>query len=145
MLILEQSFYVFNGSYATSTALIKVSLLLQYLRLYQRGSLLHNTCRVLVLFVGLWGAAYSILAWVPCVPVSDYWTVIYEQDMSGVRCYGYGSQYVGAFTATYESHAAINMLLDLVVMGLPIPVYFDQGARGRTRMGLVGILAMGTV
>ncbi|KAH6844493.1 hypothetical protein B0I37DRAFT_164409 [Chaetomium sp. MPI-CAGE-AT-0009] len=139
------SFYVFNGSYAMSTALIKVSLLLQYMRLYQRGSILHNTCRALVLFIALWGVAYSILAWVPCVPVSDYWTVIYEQDISELRCYGYGSQHVGVLTATYESHAAVNMLLDLVVMALPIPIYFEQGARGKTRMGLVGIIAMGTI
>ena len=145
MLIFWQSFYVFNGSYAMSTALIKVSLLLQYLRLYQRGSRLHTPCRVLILFVALWGIAYSILAWVPCVPVSDYWTVIYEQDISELRCYGYGSQHVGLFTATYESHAAVNMLLDLVVMAVPIPIYFEQGARGRTRLGLVGIIAMGTV
>ncbi|EAQ91788.1 predicted protein [Chaetomium globosum CBS 148.51] len=37
------------------------------------------------------------------------------------------------------------MLLDLVVMAVPIPIYFEQGARGRTRLGLVGIIAMGTV
>ncbi|KAK4153771.1 integral membrane protein, partial [Chaetomidium leptoderma] len=139
------SFYVFNGSYAMSTALIKISLLLQYIRLYHRGTLLYNICRALVVFVALWGVAYSIIAWVPCVPVSDYWTVIYEQDISGLRCYGYGSQYVAAFTATYESHAAVNMVLDLVVMALPIPLYFEPGARGRTRMGLVGVIVMGTI
>ncbi|KAK4141466.1 uncharacterized protein C8A04DRAFT_30965 [Dichotomopilus funicola] len=145
MLTTAQSFYVFNGSYAMSTALIKISLPLQYMRLYQPGTPFHNTCRILVVFIGLWGTAYSILAWVPCVPVSDYWTVIYEQDMSGLKCYGYGSQYVSVFTATYESHAAVNMMLDLVVMGLPIPLYFERGAHGRTRLGLVGIIAMGTM
>jgi hypothetical protein len=128
-----------------STALIKISLLLQYMRLYQRGTRLYNTCKWLVVFISLWGVAYSIIAWVPCVPVSDYWTVLYEQDISGLRCYGYGSQSVEVFKATYESHAAVNMLLDLVVMALPIPLYFEPGARGRTRMGLVGVILMGTM
>lgn len=128
-----------------STALIKISLLLQYMRLYQRGTRLYNTCRGLAVFVSLWGIVYSIIAWVPCVPVSDYWTVLHEQDISGVKCYGYGSQSVEVFKATYESHAAVNMVLDLVVMALPIPLYFEAGAHGRTRMGLVGIIIMGTM
>ncbi len=128
-----------------STALIKISLLLQYMRIYQKGALLHNICRGLLIFVALWGVAYSIMAWVPCIPVSDYWTVLYAQDTSGLRCYGYGSQSVEVFKATYESHAAVNMLLDLVVMALPIPLYFEPGARGRTRLGLIGVIVMGTV
>ncbi len=128
-----------------STALIKISLLLQYMRLYQRGTLLYKTCLGLIVFISLWGIAYSIIAWVPCIPVSDYWEIIYGQDISKIRCYGYGSQSVVVFKATYESHAAVNMLLDLVVMALPIPLYFEPGARGRTKAGLVGIIAMGTV
>jgi predicted small integral membrane protein len=128
-----------------STALIKISLLLQYMRLYRRGTRLFNVCGGLAVFVSLWGIAYSIIAWVPCVPISDYWTVIYEQDISALRCYGYGSQYVEPFKATYESHAAVNMLLDLVVMGLPIPLYFEPGAQGRTKMGLMGIILMGSL
>jgi hypothetical protein len=71
--------------------------------------------------------------------------VIYAQDTSNLRCYGYGSQSVEVFKAIYESHAAVNMLLDLVVMALPIPLYFEPGTRGRTRLGLVGIIAMGTL
>jgi hypothetical protein len=128
-----------------SAALIKISLLLQYMRLYQRGTALYNTCRGLVIFVALWGVAYSIIAWVPCFPVSNYWNVIYDQDISGLKCYGYGSQYVAPFTATYDSHAAVNMVLDLVVMGLPIPLYFEPGAPGRTKMGLIGVIVMGTM
>ncbi|KAL1838821.1 hypothetical protein VTJ49DRAFT_2178 [Mycothermus thermophilus] len=139
------SFYVFNGSYAMSTALIKISLLLQYMRVYERGTRLYNICRAFIIIIALWGAAYSMIAWVPCVPVSDYWTVFYEQDISGLRCYGYGSQSVREFKAIYESHAAVNMVLDLVVMALAVPMYFEPGATGRTRLGLVGILTMGTI
>ncbi|KAK4235833.1 hypothetical protein C8A03DRAFT_17477 [Achaetomium macrosporum] len=140
-----RSFYVFNGSYAMSTALIKISLLLQYMRLYRPGSLLHNICRGLVVFVALWGVAYSVIAWVPCVPPSDYWGFVPSMDISHLRCYGYGSQYVKTFAATYESHAAVNLALDLAVMGLPIPLYFEPGAHGRTKMGLFGIIIMGTI
>lgn len=128
-----------------STALIKISLLLQFNRLYRRGTLLYNICYGFIIFIALWGVAYSIIAWVPCVPVSDYWTFIYDKGATPVRCYGYGSHYVKTFTATYESHAAINMVLDLVVMALPIPLYFEAGAPGRTKMGLVAVLTMGAM
>lgn len=137
--------YIFNASYCMSTAFIKISLLLQYMRLYQRGTLLYATCRWLMILVALWGLAYSAIAWIPCNPVSDYWLIDFEVDTSNVKCYGYGSQNITAFKATYESHAAVNMLLDLLVMVLPVPLYFYKDAQTRTRLGLVGILLMGTV
>jgi hypothetical protein len=128
-----------------STALIKISLLLQFMRLYQRGTALYNTCRIFVVLVALWGIAFSVMAWVPCVPVSNYWTKIYDPDVASLKCYGYGAQYVGQFMATYETHAATNMVLDLIVMGLPVPLYFDPGSPERTRLGLVGVIVMGTM
>lgn len=90
------------------------------------------------------------MAWVPCVPVSTYWNVIYrvgdtDGDAEPMRCYAYGSQFVSVFKATYESHAAVNMALDLLVMALPIPLYFQIGTPLKTRMGLVGILIMGAL
>ncbi|KAK3361802.1 hypothetical protein B0T24DRAFT_96075 [Lasiosphaeria ovina] len=137
-------FYVANAAYCMSTALIKISLLLQYLRLYERGTYLYNVCRSLIIFITLWGFTYSLLAWVPCVPVRQYWDQIYD-PMGDRTCYAYGSQRVATFTATYESHAAVNMLLDLLVMGLPIPLYFDKNTHNRTKMGLIGILTFGTI
>ncbi|KAM7216783.1 hypothetical protein V8F06_007893 [Rhypophila decipiens] len=142
----QQTFYVANATYSMSTALIKISLLLQYTRLYHPSSSLHKTCRFLILFTALWGIAYSIMAWVPCVPVSSYWEQIYHYDdplFEPATCYAYGSQLVSVFKATYESHAAVNMALDLLVMGLPVPLYFQIGTPLKTKMALVGILVMG--
>ncbi|KAM7198925.1 hypothetical protein V8F20_005992 [Naviculisporaceae sp. PSN 640] len=144
----QKTFYVANATYSMSTALIKISLLLQYTRLYHRSSGHHKICQFLILFTALWGIAYSIMAWVPCVPVSNYWEVIYrvgqtDTEAEPAKCYAYGSQLVSVFKATYESHAAVNMALDLVVMGLPIPLYWQVGTPLKTRMALVGILIMG--
>ena len=96
------------------------------------------------MFTALWGTAYSVMAWVPCVPVRSYWDRAYWPNEK-VECYAYGSQLVSVFKATYESHAAVNMTLDLLVMALPVPLYFQLDTPLKTRMALVGILVMGAL
>ncbi|KAK3319479.1 hypothetical protein B0T19DRAFT_268285 [Cercophora scortea] len=132
------------SSYCVSTALIKISLILQYLRIYRRGTLLFNACRMLLVLVACWGLTYSIMAWVPCVPVSTYWTQIYSPS-TPTRCYGYGSTSVAVFRATYESHAIANVILDLLVLALPVPLYFQTDTPLRTIQGLLALLFMGMV
>ncbi|KAK4225308.1 hypothetical protein QBC38DRAFT_483387 [Podospora fimiseda] len=140
-----KTLYVFNGTYCISTALIKISLLLQYMRLYERGTILFSVCRYLMIIVSLWGIAYSAIAWVPCSPVDKYWWISFDENTTEVKCYGYGSQNVAEFKATYESHAALNMLFDLLVMVLPIPLYFNKDAPVQTKRGLIGIVVMGSL
>ncbi|KAI1765676.1 hypothetical protein GGR53DRAFT_254977 [Hypoxylon sp. FL1150] len=135
-----QIFYVGNAAYVTSTALIKEALLLQYLRVFNKGVMMRRLILVLIVLTGLWGFAYSFLAWVPCVPVRSFWNLTQGED---VNCYGYGSQYMRPFVATFISHAAINMTLDAIVLIIPIPLFFKDGTTTSTRMRLVGLLSMG--
>ncbi|XXH02161.1 hypothetical protein Hte_008529 [Hypoxylon texense] len=135
-----QTFYVANAAYVTSTALIKEALLLQYLRVFDRGVFIHRLLLGLIVFTALWGFAYSFLAWVPCVPVRDMWNLTQGEVLN---CYGYGSQYARPFVATFTSHAAVNMALDTLVLAIPIPLFFKEGTTTGTRMRLVGLLSMG--
>ncbi|KAI0105371.1 hypothetical protein F4776DRAFT_475831 [Hypoxylon sp. NC0597] len=132
-----QTFYVGNAAYVSSTALIKEALLLQYLRVFDRGIFVRRLLIGLIVFTALWGVAYSFLAWAPCIPVQDFW------NNGGPTCYGYGSQYAGPFVATFESHAAINMALDTLVLIIPLPLFFKDGTTTCTRVRLVGLLSMG--
>ncbi|KAI0839376.1 hypothetical protein F5Y06DRAFT_265285 [Hypoxylon sp. FL0890] len=132
-----QTFYVANASYVSSTALIKEALLLQYLRVFNRGIFVRRLLIALVVFTALWGLAYSFLAWAPCIPVQDFW------NNGGPMCYGYGSQYADPFVATFESHAAINMFLDTIVLIIPLPLFFKDGTTTCTRVRLVGLVSMG--
>ncbi|KAI1080529.1 hypothetical protein F5B20DRAFT_539645 [Whalleya microplaca] len=134
-----QTFYVANATYVTSTTLIKEALLLQYLRIYQRGSFVYRFSMFLVVFIGLWGFSYSFLAWVPCIPVRQYWDA-----EEGALCYAYASQDAGPFAATYQSHTIINMVLDLLVLSIPFPLFFKEGQTTAARIRLVGLLSMGT-
>ena len=131
-----------NASYCQSSAFIKISLLLQYMRVFERKSLSSRLCVCVAVFTGLWGLVYSILAWVPCVPVAAYWT---RTPTSIQTCFAFGSLDPFVFSGTYISHTAINLVLDLIVLAMPVPLYFRPGTLPRTRLALIGLLCMGGV
>jgi hypothetical protein len=122
-----------------STALIKVSLLFQYLRIFDKGNM-RLVCIFLLVFVGLWGTAYTLLAWFPCNPIWGYWTWATSNT-----CWAYGSIRPAEFYATYTSHAVLNMLLDFFVLAIPVPLYFRHDTMKSARMRLLALLSMGTV
>lgn len=81
-------------------ALVKLSLLFQYLRLLDENPETKQprtkiTIIFLIVITSIWGVVYSILAWVPCIPVEGHW----HFDETATR-YGYGSDEVGPFVAT---------------------------------------------
>lgn len=135
-----RTFYVANASYVTATALIKEALLLQYLRVFDQVIFMKRLLISLIIFTALWGIAYSFLAWVPCVPVQDMWN-----GRGGDNCYGYGSHYAKPFVATFESHAAINMVLDTLVLIIPLPLFFKENTTNSGRLRLVALLSMGVL
>ncbi|KAI1658582.1 hypothetical protein F4813DRAFT_38877 [Daldinia decipiens] len=134
-----RTFYVANAAYVTSTALIKEALLLQYLRVFDQAVFIRRFVIALAVFTALWGFAYSFLAWVPCVPIHDFWA----KGGGGPTCYGYGSPYARTFAATFESHAAINMVLDIVVLIIPLPLIFKDGSTVNARVRLAALFSMG--
>ncbi|KAI1800229.1 hypothetical protein F4811DRAFT_540126 [Daldinia bambusicola] len=132
-------FYVTNASYNTSTTLIKMSLLFQYLRIYRSGGL-RTTCIAMLVIISLWGAAYSFMGWVPCFPVSGYWNMGLDS-----KCYGFGSTNANEVFKTYVSHTSVNTVLDMVVFAIPVPLYFRSGTVRRTKVGLIGLITMGAI
>ncbi|KAG8167610.1 hypothetical protein KVR01_003299 [Diaporthe batatas] len=139
-LALSLAFWIANATYPGSTGFIKLALLFQYLRIYEKGSKFFVATLATIVFTILWGLAYSIIGWVPAVPVSGFW----KMEIPATR-YGYGSLDVKSFVGTYESHAAINMLLDAVVLAIAVPMFFKQGMRKNSYWGLLGLFVLGGV
>lgn len=137
----KQLFYVANATYISATTFIKLSLLCQYLRIYERGSAIRLSCVFLIVTIGLWGAAFSFMAWVPCFPVSAYWDVTPDAPPSG-SCYGFG---LTLERTTFVAHTSLNMVFDILVLAIPIPLYFDRTLPSRTRMGMLVLLMLGCV
>ncbi|WQF85827.1 hypothetical protein CDEST_10841 [Colletotrichum destructivum] len=133
-----RTFYVANASYVLSTAFIKISLLFQYLRIFDQPSFSRRLCIFTIIFTSLWSLTYSFLGWVPCLPVRAYW----DWSVPATR-WAYGSLTPEIFSATYESHSAINVALDLLVLAIPIPIYFRTNVPFKSKLGLLALLAIG--
>jgi hypothetical protein len=81
-----QHFYVANGTYNVSTTLIKLSLLFQYLRVFEAGAV-RKLCIGMIVLISCWGFAYSFMGWFPCFPIRAYW----DWSLTDATCYAYGA------------------------------------------------------
>jgi hypothetical protein len=130
-----QALYSWNGSYCMSSAFIKLSLLFQYLRIFDKGS--HRVfCIVVLAITAGWGFSYSFIAWFSCFPPLNF--------VSGY-CYGFASSDAHTLYGTFLSHSATNMALDLVILLTPLPLLFRKNTQRNTKMGLIALFSMGGV
>lgn len=60
-----QRVWLANGIYNMSTALIKLALLFQYLRILDPRSNLYKLTAGVIVIVSLWGTIFTVLAFVP--------------------------------------------------------------------------------
>ncbi len=130
-----KTFYVANASFIGAVTFIKLSLLFQYLRIYERGSPIHRFCVWLIVVISVWGIVFSFMAWVPCFPVHGYW-----DQTADSRCYGFGES---MSRLTFIVHTSLNMLFDLLVLAIPVPLYFDKHAPFKQRLGMLFLLLLG--
>lgn len=131
--------YITNAAYHTTTALIKISLLLQYLRLFRQGTLRYITMVLLATVVG-WGLAYSFLAWFPCIPVSGFWN-----RTANTKCYGFGYRTMDEAKLTLLTFAGTNMFFDIVIFLIPLSEFFRPGLRRKQLLAMAGLFTMGSV
>jgi hypothetical protein len=154
----HQRFYIANGTYNMSTMLIKLSLLFQYLRIFDAGAT-RTVCIGMIILTSIWGIAFSVMAWFPCFPIRAYW----EWSLTGATCYAYGMVSVsfinttenvdgatgtkerGPFVTTYESHSALNLILDLCVFLTPISIIWRKQRSKRENIAILGLFALGAL
>lgn len=124
-----------------ATAFIKLALLFQYLRIFELHTVMRRTTIFFIVITALWGLAYSILALVPCYPVSAFW----NWTVTDAVRWGFGSHDQAVFADTYISHVASNVALDLIVFALPIPLYFNPLLDMKARVGLFCLNVLGVL
>ena len=128
--------YVTNAAYHTTTALIKISLLLQYLRLFRKGTLRYVTM-ILLGVVTAWGIAFSFLAWFPCLPVSGFW-----DRKPDTVCYGFGYKTATEARMTLLFFAGTNMFFDIVILLIPLTEFFRPGLARKQVLAMAGLFTM---
>lgn len=101
---------------------------------------LRITSMALIAIVAIWGFAFSFMAWFPCFPVHQFYTLGSESN-----CYGYGSTNPMEVYNVVVASNATNMALDFIILVLPIPLLFSDDTIRRTKLGLMGLLCIGAV
>ncbi|OAG19000.1 hypothetical protein CC77DRAFT_1010222 [Alternaria alternata] len=141
--------YSTNAAYTASTALIKLSILIQYLRLFAEAapSATHAQYRLarcitwaMIVICSLWGLTFFFLALFPCNPIAKNW----NPTLDGT-CIGWGSKNPQDFFHMFLGHAVSNCLLDILVLLLPVPFVTTLRIAGKSRAGLVGLFSLGCV
>ncbi|KAI0406330.1 hypothetical protein F4802DRAFT_111087 [Xylaria palmicola] len=135
----QKRFYVCLFSYTIATTLMKLCLLTQYLRLFHDDRRARRVCWFFIALSALWGTGFSVIALVPCVPLSGFW----DWMNSNARCYGFGSQIPSEIAGTYAAHVASNVALDLIVLAIPAPLYFQTFRQKKQRIGFSIMILLG--
>ena len=133
--------YVTNAAYHTTTTLIKVSLLLQYLRLFRDGAR-RTTSLILLGLVATWGLAFSFMAWVPCFPVSGFWNRTLNPP---AKCYGYGYRTTTEIKSVLLVFASTNMLFDIAIFLVPLGEFFRSDLRRKQILAMTGLFSLGSM
>lgn len=132
--------YVANATYPLSAGGVKLALLFQYLRAYDKTSRLRKWIIGCLVVVAAWTLAFGFLAWVPCIPVPAYWDLTVPTRAR----YAFGSLYVEPFVTTYTSLTTTNMILDLAILGLAAPLLL-YGQPKSKRWALVSLFCVGSM
>lgn len=130
-----------NLTYVASTTFIKLAILCQYLRLFDMQSKVARVCTwMMIALTASWGITFFLLALFSCRPIAKNWNF----TLPGT-CVAWGSKDPDEFFATWAAHSASNMALDMLVLVLPIPFLKSLRVQGKTRIGLIGLFAVGGV
>jgi hypothetical protein len=134
---LYQYFYIENSIYLMQTAVVKVSLLLQFLRIFKAGAM-RWICLTLLTIVTLWGLAFAFVGWFPCFPVRGAW-----ERQIGAKCYGFGLGDVQEFIMMFKIHSASNMVLDVLIFMTPMIIFRTPTLKIKNLLAMAGVFAFG--
>ena len=116
--------------YQTSLISTKMSILLQYRRVFSTTPRMRLACNLLIGFLALYGTWTIISAWANCIPVKKFW----DPTVAGF-CFNK--------EALWFSNSAIHILTDLLILIYPMPVIKSLQLPSRQKIALMGVFALG--
>jgi hypothetical protein len=129
---LLQYFYWEEIFYAVALALIKVSILFFYLRIFPRHGFRVCACILLGLHI-CYAIAYSLTVAFQCNPIDGAW--LNWTNEYGARCV--------SINLLGWSGAAVNIFLDLCTIFLPVPELLALNMSVKKRMQIMLMFAVG--
>ncbi|KAF2131091.1 hypothetical protein P153DRAFT_337327 [Dothidotthia symphoricarpi CBS 119687] len=131
--------YVANNSYLTAAVFIKISLLLQYLRIFKAGIMRQISLGLMGITV-VWGCAFMIVGWFDCLPPRGFWDRTVKST-----CYGFGLGVDGVhgFVTIFQAHAATNLCLDFAIFMVPLVLFSTPNLKMKTLVAMSGVFVCG--
>jgi hypothetical protein len=130
--------YLFGAAYNCSTALIKISLLLQYLRVFERGTWTYRATQLLLVVISLWGFSFGFIAWFSCLPDPS---ALWKGSRKG--CYGAASTNMDMVVRVIVAHAGLNFAFDILVLILAFRLLFSKEVP-TTKKGMMVLIFVGS-
>jgi hypothetical protein len=130
--------YVNQWAYACTIVVSKISLLLQYLRLFERG-LVYSACKGLLVAVSIWGFIFVFMSTVPCFPIEGYWNFTVT-----AKCYGLGFSDYESLRITLIVFPSLDMLFSILIYFLPLTMYLKSGLTSRQVLALIILFVSGS-
>ncbi|KAL4987806.1 hypothetical protein BDW68DRAFT_197132 [Aspergillus falconensis] len=127
-------FFIEEVLYTICTALIKISMLFLYLRLFP-NALLRRAIFISLAITSLWALGSFLAQVLSCKPVSYYWNQ-WDGEHVG-KCSSHNSLLL--------AHSIINIFLDILVFALPMPVLVRLQMSIEKRVGICLMFAVGLV
>lgn len=135
-------FYCLGAGYVGSAGYVKISLLFQYKRVFQKGTLPYRLVQGMLVFMGLWTFGFVFTNWFACFPTpANFW------NGSGKGCYGSFSSNFSIRNRFVEAHSSVNTIQDFMILCLGFYLFTvkDKDGLPLNRKGLSAVLAMGAV
>ncbi|OCL07747.1 hypothetical protein AOQ84DRAFT_389317 [Glonium stellatum] len=135
--------YAANVTYCLSTVFIKISILIQYLRIFNQSYhyVARRTCIILLVVISCWGIAFFLISLLGCIPIAKNW----DLSITSGHCVMFGSKDPTMLFGAFVSHAASNMFFDILVWILPIPFFKTLKLREKQKKGVVALITLGAV
>jgi hypothetical protein len=136
------SFYCLGAGYVGSAGYIKISLLFQYLRVFDKGSNPYRYARFMLVFMVLWTSAFAVINWIACIPSpANYW------NKAGKGCFGPFSNNVLLRNRYIEAHSGVNTIQDFMILGLGFYLFSvkDKNGLPLNKKGLAVVLGLGAM
>lgn len=124
-----KSFYASVITYNVGVCVVKISIMLQYRRIFT-GPVMQKMTMALLIFESCWATTLSILLPLVCNPVAMFW----DTSVEGTCLDQLSIWYV---------MASINLVTDFVVFSMPLPVIKSLQLPRRQKIMLMGVFCLG--
>lgn len=124
-----KAFYASVVVYNVATCVVKMSILLQYRRIFT-GPVMQKLTLAGLAFEGAWALTLSILLPLVCSPVSAFW----DPEVPG-KCLNQ--------LAIWYVMASINLVSDFVIFSMPLPVIKNLQLPKKQKIMLMGVFCLG--